>query len=297
MNLPLQLRHETGRHVDILTHSGALLWRYVYRPDTPANESPRPYAHPVCSLSGDVLTNFRPNDHPWHHGLSLTLTSVNDVNFWGGPSHRAGDGYRWRDDHGVQVHRAWTLLTPERMEEEVEWFDRDPDRERGDHATEGGSPALVLLRERREMQTTLAGDAWSLHWTSELINVTDRDLVLANYHSLGGLAGSHYTGLQFRGARDLLDEHGDTAIGVTADGGFAGEAVHGAPARWMDWACQHDTSLRRTRIRFENLSGPLPWFMRAKNPIAAFAFHRENPERLGAGATLRLEHALTFATA
>lgn len=68
-------------------------------------------------------------------------------------------------------------------------------------------------------------------------------------------------------------------------------------ARWMEWSCQHDGSLRRTRIRFENVDGPLPWFVRAKNPVAAFAFHRGQTQSLAVGATLRLDHVLTFTPA
>ncbi len=286
MSSPLQLHHEPGRHLDIATADGALLWRYVYAPQTPAHEAPRPYAHPVRSLAGDLLTNFRPNDHPWHHALSLTLTQVDGLNFWGGPTHRAADGYQWRDDHGAQVHREWLALAPARLEQRLDWLDPKSNR--------------VLLHEHRVLATTLAPDraAWSLRWTSELRNATGRDLALGNYHALGGLAGSHYTGLQFRGARDLLDDHGDATIGVSADGGLSGEAaVHGASARWMEWSCQHDGSLRRTRLRFENTGGPLPWFVRAKNPLAAFAFHREKPHPLPAAGTLHLEHVLTFAHA
>jgi len=281
MTAPLQLHHEPGRLVEVSTAAGALLWRYIYLPDTPVAESRRPYAHPVCSLAGDVLTNFRPNDHPWHHALSLTLTSVGGINFWGGPSHRAADGYRWRDDHGTQGHVAWTGLEPARLEERLEW--------------RAGLAGEVLLRERRVLETALVEGGWSLLWTSELTNATGRPLELGNYHALGGLAGSHYTGLQFRGARDLLDDHGDSAIGVGAEGGLAGEAaVHGAAARWLEWRCQHDGSLRRTTIRFENPTGPLPWFFRAKNPVVAFAFHRERTQALPAGAVLRLEHRLMF---
>jgi hypothetical protein len=279
----LQLRHEPSRFVEIGTAAGALLWRYVYAPEVPANEAPRPYAHPVRSLAGDTLTNFRPNDHPWHHALSLALTSVDGVNFWGGPTHTAGAGYRWQENHGVQRHCDWAVVTPERLEQTLEWCEPKADE--------------VLLRERRVLQTALIAGGWTLQWTSELQNATGRALVLGNYHSLGGLAGSHYTGLQFRGARDLLDEHGDATIGMRAEGDLAGEAaVHGAPARWMEWSCQHDTSLRRTRIRFENPAGPLPWFVRAKNPLAAFAFHREHPQSLAAGGQLRLDHLLTFAS-
>ncbi|MSU50207.1 MAG: hypothetical protein EXS37_14170 [Opitutus sp.] len=284
MTSPLQLRHEPGRHVEIATDAGAPLWCYVYVPQTPANEAPRPYAHPVYSLAGDVLTNFRPNDHPWHHALSLTITSVEGVNFWGGPSHRAADGYRWRDDHGVQLHRAWLSLTPERLEQALEWCEAKSGR--------------VLLSERRLLATSSGADAWSLRWTSELRNATGSVLTLGNYHASGGLAGSHYTGLQFRGARDLLDEHGDAAIGVCAEGGLTGEvAVHGVPLRWMEWSGQHDGSLRRARIRFENVGGPLPWFVRAKNPLAAFAFHREHPCTLAPGEALQLDHVLSFTNA
>ena len=284
MSAILLLRHELHRHVDITTGDGALLWRYVYAPATPAHESPRPFAHPVCSLAGDVLTNLRPNDHPWHHALSLTLTSVDGVNFWGGPSHRAADGYQWRGEHGAQVHRQWRALEPARLAEALDWCEPQSGR--------------ILLHEHRVLQTALAADHWTLHWTSELLNVAGHDLVLGNYHASGGLAGSHYTGLQFRGARDLLDDHGDATIGIRAEGGLAGEAaVHGAPTRWMEWSCQHDGSLRRTRIRFENPGAPLPWFVRAKNPLAAFAFHREKEYTLSAGATLRLDHRLTFLSA
>ena len=280
----LQLQHELGRHVDVATAAGMLLFRYVYAPDTPANESPRPFAHPLCSLRGELLTNFRPNDHPWHHGLSMTLTNVNGVNFWGGPSHRSGDGYQWREDHGVQLHRSWVTLKAHHLQELLDWCE--------------GKTRAVLLEERRSLRIKVTADGWALHWVSELRNASGRELVLGNYHSLGGLSGSHYTGLQFRGARDLLDEHGDAAVGISAEGGLKGEAgVHGVEARWMEWSCQHDGSLQRTRIRFENGGGAIPWFVRTKNPVAAFAFHREHNQSLATGATLRLDHQLTFSSA
>ena len=209
MSGPLQLRHEPGAHVDVLRPDGGLLWRYVYAPATPANEARRPYAHPVCSFAGDVLTNFRPNDHPWHHALSLTLTSVEGVNFWGGPSYRAGEGYRWRDDAGEQRHEAWLNLRSELLEERVAWLSGTGER---------------LLEEQRRMETTLEPAGWSLRWTSELRNVTGRELVLGNYHATHGLLGSHYTGLQFRGARDLLDDHGDATIGELGQELFHGIA-------------------------------------------------------------------------
>jgi hypothetical protein len=283
MTAPLTLRPVGTRALEIATAEGALLWRYVYAPETPGNESPRPYAHPVCSLAGDILTEFRPEDHRWHHALSLTLTRVNGVNFWGGPSYRAEDGYQERDDHGRQHHVAWHALAAGRLDEELEWSDRATGR--------------VLLRERRVIVTTLGNDAWSLRWTSELRNATEAALMLENYHSSGGLAGSHYTGLQFRGARSLLGAPEGGAVQVSADGGLAGEAaVHGVPARAMEWLARPAGQARAMGLRFEHLAGPLPWFVRAKNPLAAFAFHREHPVVLSPGASLHLDHLLTFFT-
>lgn len=280
----LSLEHEDATALRVQRADGGLLWRYVFAPATPANESPRPYAHPVRSLAGDVLTNFRPNDHPWHHGLSLTIASVGGVNFWGGPSHRAADGYQWRDDHGVQIHRAWTVRTAERLEHTLDWCEPRSGRE--------------LLHERRTLLTSVGEKAWSLQWTSELRNVSGDDLALEHYESLGGLVGSHYTGLQFRGGRELLDEHGDATLGIVGPEGRKGEAaMHGVEAEWMEWHCQHDGSLRRTRIRFENLTGAIPWFVRAKNPVAAFPFHGKRAQVLPAGATLQLDHRLTFTNA
>lgn len=281
-NSTLHIAHDSQRHhIDVFAGPDRLLWRYVYVPVVPANEAPRPYIHPLHSLAGDLLSNFRPNDHPWHHGLNLTLTSADGINFWGGPSYRTVDGYCWRDDQGSQLHRSWVHLEPENMEHEVDWVDPRSGR--------------LLFRESRRLATSLVPDGWSLRWTSALLNTAGHDVSLGNYHSQGGLSGSHYTGLQFRGARALLDDHGDSSIGITAEGDLAGEkAVHGAAGRWMEWCCQSDTSLRRTRIRFESLGGPAYWFVRRNNPLAAFSFHREEPHVVRAGTKLILDHLLVF---
>lgn len=257
------------------------LWRYVYRPDSPSTEAPRPYLHPVRSIHGDVLTQYRPNDHPWHHGLNMTLTHVAGVNFWGGPTHSPADGYRWREDQGIQVHRDWLHLDAERIEQNIDWI--DPRRD------------LRLLQERRLLETQVECDGWSLRWKSQLRNATEQKLELGNYHSLGGLAGSHYTGLQFRGARGLLDEHGDQRVEIIADGELVGEkAVHGAVGRWMEWHCQCDTSLNRVRIRFEVFGEHAYWFVRRNNPLAAISFHRERPVYLGRGEELTLDQKISF---
>jgi hypothetical protein len=286
----LRLQHEAGRAATIFANQAggtdALLCRYVYMSAEAANESPRPYFHPVKSLAGDTLTNFRPNDHPWHHGLSLTITQASGANFWGGPTCRREDGYKWRDDHGTQQHTTWRTLEASGAVATLA------------HALEWRTPTELMFTEEREIRIALnaAARSWSLQWRSALRNATTRELVLGNPQSVGGLAGSHYTGLQFRGARELLDEHYDDAIKIVAEGGLAGEkAVHGAATNWMEWHGQSDTTLNRVVIRFANNTGPLHWFLRrAGYPLTAFPFQYDRDLLLAPGAALALDHTLTF---
>jgi len=282
----LRLQHEDGHAVSVFAGE-QLLCRYVYAPGTARTESPRPYFHPVNSLAGDTLSNFRPNDHPWHHGLSFTLTNVSGWNFWGGPTCRREDGYKLRDDHGQQRHVAWTRLEAAGGTATLA------------HTLEWRTPSELMFREERVMTLTLdpAGSAWTIRWRTQLTNVSGRELSLGNPCSFGGLAGSHYTGLQFRGARALLDDHGDATIKIVAEGGLEGEkTVHGASARWMEWHAQLDGSLRRVTLRFENHAGPLRWFVRRGYPLAAFPVQVDQNLALAAGANLAVDQSLTFAS-
>lgn len=280
----LRLQHEEGRAVSVFAGE-RLLCRYVYASAVAHQESPKPYFHPLNSLAGDTLTNFRPSDHPWHHALTFTLTDVSGANFWGGPTCRPEDGYKWRDDHGEQRHTAWTKLEAAGNAATLA------------HTLEWRTPQELIFREERTLDLALnsAAQAWSIHWRARLVNVSGRALALGNPHSAGGKPGSHYTGLQFRGARELLDDHGDAAIKLIAEGGREGvEAVHGALARWMEWHGQLDETLRRVIIRFENNPGPLHWFVRRNYPLAAFPVQFDQNLALAPHATLDLDHTLTF---
>jgi len=216
MSAELKLLPDGDRAAEIHRADGGLLLRYVYRTETAADESPRPYAHPVNTLAGELLTNFRPNDHRWHHGLNFTINCLAGHNFWGGGTYRKVDGYQLRGDHGGQHHTAWREKTASRLAHSLDW--------------RVGATNELLLQEERELAfAVVSPQAWTLRWTATLKNVTARSLSLGQYHSNQGLAGSHYSGLQFRGARDLLDDHGDAAIGIFAEGDLGGAAArHGA---------------------------------------------------------------------
>jgi hypothetical protein len=285
MSAELKLVMDGDRAAEIHRAGGGLLLRYVYRPDTAPDEATRPYAHPVCTLAGEVLTNFRPNDHRWHHGLNFTITGVSGINFWGGGTYRKADGYQLRADHGTQRHTGRVEQGADHLAHTLDWC-------------VGASGELLLQEQRRLTFAVLSSSAWSLRWTAALKNVSGRTLELGHYHSNQGLAGSHYSGLQFRGARELLDDHMDPAIGVFAEGGLSGEAaVHGASANWMEWRGQKDTSLRRVTVLFASHTGPFHCFVRRNYPLAALPFQYERDLALAAGATLNVDYTLTFTDA
>lgn len=280
----LHLQHDIGRSVAVFSGEH-LLFRYHYLPATELKESPRPYLHPVKSLKGDTLTVFRPNDHPWHHALSLTLNQVSGTNFWGGPTCTREAGYQWKENHGRQCHTGWITLAAAGPRATLA------------HTLDWKRDDRVLFRETRALAVAVdeVAGSWSLHWLSHLDNVSGETLSLGNPHSQGGLAGSHYSGLQFRGVRELLDDHLDATIKITAEGGLEGiKAVHGVPARWMEWHGQLDESLRRVVIRFENRPGPLPWFVRRNYPLAAFPTEFDQNREVAPGQRIEVDHVLTF---
>jgi hypothetical protein len=211
----------------------------------------------LYSIDGDILSNWRPNDHPWHHGLSFTLTSVDGVNFWGGPTHREKGGYQWRHDHGEQRHVGWEKQTAAEMVQRLEW--RAP-----------GRADALLMEERRTLSTTLLEDGWSLRWSSRVTNRAGKPLVCHNYHSMGGLVGSHYTGLQFRGARGLLDESMVTipsACAARREGKRSTNCMVCRPGGWsgmpsMTAACgAPGYGSRRSTGRFRGLcANPIRWW-------------------------------------
>lgn len=42
----------------------------------------KPFFHPLSVDGGTSLTNFRPEDHPWHYGMWFSWKYINDANYW-----------------------------------------------------------------------------------------------------------------------------------------------------------------------------------------------------------------------
>ena len=69
-----------------LVQDGRIVWNFEI--DT---EDGKPYVHPLATPSGVVLTDCRPDDHPWHKGLWFAWKYVNGANGWETPD-KCGPG-------------------------------------------------------------------------------------------------------------------------------------------------------------------------------------------------------------
>jgi hypothetical protein len=101
----IQVEKQEKRLVVRARVPGAAAWSelatYVMEP------SLRPYLHPVYDASGrQVLTEDRPEDHPWQHGIFTGFHRVNGFNYW-------------KEDEGRQ--RFVRLLNLQQKGETVGW--------------------------------------------------------------------------------------------------------------------------------------------------------------------------------
>lgn len=57
--------------------NGTVVWQFSFDA-----RSGKPFFHPVAVGAGPSLTNFKPQDHPWHYGLWFSWKYINRVNYW-----------------------------------------------------------------------------------------------------------------------------------------------------------------------------------------------------------------------
>ncbi|SEG53091.1 Methane oxygenase PmoA [Actinacidiphila yanglinensis] len=285
--VPLRLHHDPAAGVLVVTAGRTAVARYVYRPDTPAEESPKPYFHPLRTLSGAPLGVHRPWDHRWHTGLQFTWSHLSGDNFWGGPTFdpaAPGDGYVWRRNHGRQVHRGF-----ERCDTAGAGVGF---RERLDWIAARGERWIDESRTVRCHGVDAHRGLWVLDFGTALTNVRGAPLHFGS-PTTRGRPGAGYTGLFWRGPRAW------TGAPVVAADGSAGDAVMGSQAPWAAVSGEHDAlDGGATVLAYAGTSSapaPIRWFARsaeyaALNPSPAF----DTEIVLAAGGTLRLAHRFVF---
>jgi hypothetical protein len=229
-------------------------------------------------MAGSLVTDCRPADHPWHKGISMTLSVVNDQNFWGGPTFSAGR-YQSLDNVGETRHEAWRQIEAHEdsvlLAHDLTW------------RTAGGAP---WLREQRRIRIHVSPDtsSWTMRWQMRFENISGVALRLGS-PATEGRAGAGYTGLFWRGARAFQSAHvllDDDATVRTPD------ACNGSAARRLCLSAQGETA-----VVLENLSVddglPITWFVRAGDYAGvAFSLAWAQAVHIPAGGHFALAHGI-----
>jgi Methane oxygenase PmoA len=268
----------------VVTAGEVEIARYVFEPDAPAEEAPKPFLHPLRTVSGAPLTVYRPWDHRWHKGLQMTWSHVSGQNFWGGPTFAADEGYRWRDNLGSIRHEAFSSRTDSGAEvsftEALSWH------------SSAGERWIAETRTHRFAIGDADRDVWTLDFATELVNVRGSALVFGSPTTHGRPAAG-YAGFFWRGPRAW------TGGTVTSARDGAGGDVMGAEAEWLAISGEHDEiDGGGTVIAYAGASSataPVKWFVRA-DLFAAIAPSPSFDEEivLEDGEALRLQHRFAF---
>lgn len=265
--MTLSLTHVHGDRVTVAHGAaGTELFSYVYRPEA-AWEAPKPYLHPVRTLSGAVVTDYRPNDHRWHKGLQLTASHLSGQNLWGGNTYVHGEGYRALPERvGSMAHVSFEEIGAEAdhavIAERLTWHPH------------GGE--LWAEEERRIEVRDVDPDtgSWTLTWTSAVTNRRAEPLRFGSPTTHGRPAAG-YTGLFWRGPRAFRGGRVFTAqSAASAESGEPADAgPMGSSARWLAYVGEHDGRDGHATLVFEHApsndhSGekgthPAHWFVRS----------------------------------
>jgi LacI family transcriptional regulator len=229
-----------------------------------AASAPRPYFHPVRTVSGTVLTDVAPADHIHHLGLSIAFSDLNGTNFWGGSTYTPDRGPVVLPNHGRQLAESRP----------------GSDGAGGAGGASGaGGPAgepgargtvlwvseegVVLARERRTVRafTHPAPGTWSLSLDSVMVPAGGIPALEVSSSAVKGRTGAGYGGIFWRFPADCSD----TTL-LCADG--AGEdAAHGSRSPWL--AISTVTGGAPATVVLAQGIPARPWFIRAGEYLGA----------------------------
>ncbi|MBZ0299936.1 MAG: PmoA family protein [Anaerolineae bacterium] len=288
--MTLKLIHTFNDKID-LYYEDVPLFSYVYVSRVPAIESPRPYFHPVRTLAGDVVTNFRPNDHRWHQGFSMTMPYISGDNFWGGKSFVRGQGYVQLDNNGQQRHVNWDYLTCTDDEADL--------RQRIVWVSYAGETWIEEERRIVVGEVNPEMSCWTLEVHLSLHNVRGEALEFGSPATEGRPDGVGYGGWFWRGARDLTG--GLVMISDGSETSKSDMVVMGHSGPWLAFVGAHDGVDRSSTLVFidqpQNPRYPTQWFARTEsNVCASFALTYADTYTLEADETLNLSYTMVIAS-
>jgi hypothetical protein len=93
-----------------------LLWQFSFDP-----AKGKPFFHPLTAGNDISLTNFKPEDHPWHYGLWFSWKYINHANYWEedratgkaeGATHWTAPKIKTQDDGSATIGLEVNYISP-----------------------------------------------------------------------------------------------------------------------------------------------------------------------------------------
>lgn len=219
-------------------------------------DSPRPFAHPIASLAGRIVTESAPADHPHHLGLSMAVADVDGTSYWGGRTYVAGTGSTMLDNHGLQ-RVTWSDAAGGALRQEIEWIGHDG------------------VAQLQEVRTTVVGatlvpepaSPGATATTALRISVSSAVDCAVGEVSIGSPATNGREGAAYGGWFWRMPA-GTTRAVLSADG--PGETIaHGSTAAWIAFVLETDAvpDTAPVTLLFRQPARPagttFPWFVRS----------------------------------
>ncbi len=243
-----------------------VIWQLVADP-----QEAKAYFHPLASLDGEVLTNLKPADHPWHRGLWWSWKYINGLNYW-------------EENPKTGKSQGVTELTA------LEFTPRDDFSATAKLSISYHPPgqASVMTELRTILVTKPDRDGrYRIDWNSSF-TAGNAPVDLGRTpleHEPDGKNYGGYAGLSLR-----LVPHDDAWSIRTSDGPSDFADAHGKAFRWVDFSiagpgiavCDHPKNLRY----------PSPWYLHNKKPMNYFspAFLFNEPLMLQAGQSVAFNY-------
>jgi hypothetical protein len=261
----VSVHHDFGKALS-LSLGSTLLFALDY------SSAPKPYFHPVCTISGHQLTNFQPSDHYWHRGLWFAIKFVNGENYW-----EEGESGPQNTQRAVRPPSIESLADGGvRIIFDLEWTRHD---------------GHVVMDERRVIEYRPHDE--STYLLDHLSTITPREPVKLDRTPFTTWGG--YSGLCFRGTRLWTESKVHLSDGTETD------RPTGQPGNWgmLTGKLDGDRNLKASVAILDhpkNHRHPSPWY--GANGLGIYLtpaplFHE--PLDLEAGEALTLNYRLVIA--
>jgi len=258
-----------------LTNNSKTVWQFNY-----GKETSKPYFHPVSLVDGTVITEDRPDDHPWHHGLWFSWKFINGVNFWE-ENWETGKSNGKTDWSNVKV-----------------FTQRDNSAKITMDLTYNHKGQKPILSEKRTMVISPPDKdgIYYIDWKSKFTACSKTDVLLDRTPLVGEPGGKSYGG--YAGLSVRLNGEGEKWAAATAEGPVKCDETFRGKSKSMDFSGVFDGKPAGIAILDHpgNLNAPSPWYAIASNPMKYFspAVICYKPHTLPAGKTFTLNYRVVI---